>query len=185
MTRKNLWEAIGGGPANFPNYDARTGLGYGTQSGFHAHRQYQGTFPYVTPPSDDELEVDEEERDDEFDSKVSKKLSVYIPTDDLATKKNDPFYFFGAATRFESIGRNPTHTSMVPIPDLYKGRESGMVGSNNWQVTKPILRTKATPHGTAKSPILSEPSEDQMADPELSKLRELIKVIFNSNVRER
>jgi len=185
MPRKSLWEAIGGGPANFPNYDARTGLGYGTQSGFHAQRQYQGSYPYKEPPSDEELEVDEEERDEEFDSKVSRKLSSYVPSDGLATKKNDPFYFFGAATRFESIVRNTTRGSMVPKPDLYKGRDSGLVGSNQWQTTKDILRTKSTPHGTQFAPIFLEPSEDQEEAPELQAVRELIRVISDENKRER
>lgn len=184
MPRK-LWEAIGGGPANYPNYDARTGLGYGTQSGFHAQRQYQGSFPYKEPPSDDELEVDEEERDEEFDSKVSRKLSTYIPSDDLATKKVNPFYFAGAATKLESIARNSTRGSMVPKPNLYKGRDSGVVGSNPWQVTKDILRTKSTPHGTQFAPIFLDPSEDQEEAPEVSRLRELVRAIFDSNKRER
>lgn len=185
MPRKRIREAIGGGPANYPNYDARTGLGYGTQSGFHAQRQYQGSFPYKEPPSEDELEVDEEERDEEMDSKVSKKLSSYIPSDGLATNKVNPFYFVGAATKLESIARNSTRGSMVPKPDLYKGRDSGMVGSNQWQVTKNVLRTKSTPHGTQFAPIFLEPSEDQEAAPELQKLRELIRAIFDSNKRER
>jgi len=185
MLRKKLWEAIGGGPANVPNYDTRTGLGYGTQSGFHAQRQYQGSYPYKEPPSDDELEVDEEERDEEFDSKVSKKISSYVPTDGLATKKNDPFYFAGSATRFESIARNNTKGSISPIPDLYKGRDSGLMGSNTWQYAKEVLRTKATPHGTEFAPIFLEPSDDQEEAPEIQKLRELIRTIFDSNKRER
>jgi len=185
MPRKSLWEAIGGGPANFPNYDARTGLGYGTQSGFHAQRQYQGSYPYKEPPSDDELEVDEEERDEELDSKVSRKISSYVPSDGLATKKNDPFYFFGAATRFESVVRNNTRGSMVPKPDLYAGRDSGMVGSNQWQYTKEILRTKGNPHGTQFAPIFLDPSEDQEDAPELQTVRELIRAISDENKRER
>ena len=74
MRPKSLWEAIGGGPANFPNYDARTGLGYGTQSGFHAHRQYQGTYPYREPLSDNEEAANDEEHDANLDSKVSKSV---------------------------------------------------------------------------------------------------------------
>jgi len=187
MLRKTLWEAIGGGPANFPNYDARTGLGYGTQSGFHAHRQSQSTYPYREPLSDNEEAANDEENDAELDAKVSKKLSAYVPSDPLATKKTDPFYYFGAATRIESIVRNPTKGSMVPKPDLYKGRESGMGGSggNPWQVTKNILRTSSTPHGTQFASILLDPSEDQEEAPEISKLRSLIRVIFDENENKR
>lgn len=185
MANKRLWEAIGGGPANFPNYDARTGLGYGTQSGFHAPRQYQGSYPYKEPPSENEIEIGDEERDAEFDSKVSKKISSYVPSDSLATNKSDPFYFVGSATRLEAIARNSTRGSMVPKPDLYKGRDSGMMGSNPSQITKSILRTKSTPHGTQFAPIFLEPSEDQEKAPELQSLRDLIRVIFDANKRER
>lgn len=185
MRRLSLLEAIGGGPANYPNYDSRTGLGYATKSGFHSQRQSQVTYPYKEPISDNELEVDEEERDLEFDSKVSKKLSVYIPTDDLAAKKSDKFYFVGSATPLsaaESVARNPQKTSMVPIPDLYKNRDSGLMGTNDWQVTKQVLNTLSTPHGTSKASILLPPSEEQEEDPELSKLRLLIRTIFNNNL---
>lgn len=135
--------------------------------------------------SDDELEVDEEDRDEEMDSKVSKKVSAYIPSDGLATKKSDPFYFFGAATRFESVARNSTKGSISPIPNLYKGRDSGLVGSNKWLYAKEILRTKATPHGTQFAPVFLEPSDDQEEAPELIKLRELVRAIFDSNKSER
>lgn len=185
MRPKSLWEAIGGGPANFPNYDARTGLGYGTQSGFHAHRQYQGTYPYREPLSDNEEAANDAEHDPELDAKVSKKVSAYVPSDPLATKKSDPFYYFGAATRFESLVRNPTRGSMVPKPDLYKGRDSGLVGSNTWQVTKPVLNTSSTPHGTQFASILPDPSDDQEEAPELMKLRGLIRAIFDENESKR
>jgi len=181
MLRKTLWEAIGGGPANFPNYDTRTGLGYGTQSGFHAQRQYQGTYPYREPLSDNEEEANEEERDAEFDSKVSKKLSSYVPSDPLATKKSDPFYYFGAATRIESFVRNQTKGSMVPIPDLYKGRGSGMMATNTWQVTKPILNSKSSPHGTQFASIILDPSEEQEEDQTIQRLRKIIRTIFDEN----
>jgi len=181
MRKKKIQEAIGGGPANFPNYDARTGLGYGTQSGFHDQRQYQDSYPYKEEPSEIEKEIDDEEIDDELDHKVSKKISAYVPTDNLAVKKTDPFYFFGAATRFESVARNQTRASMVPFPDLYDNRESGMMATNQWQNTKNVLRTRGTPHGTQRSSILLDPSEDQNEDPTLIKLRELIRTIFVAN----
>lgn len=183
MRRKTLWEAVGGGPANFPNYDARTGLGYGTQSGYHSPRQYQGTFPYREPISPYEEEANDMEMDPEEESEVSKKLSAYIPSDPLATKKSDPFYFFGSATRLESVVRNNTRGGMVPIPDLYKGRDSGMMGSNPWQVTKSILRTKSTPRGTQFSSVILDPSEDQEDAPELTRLRKIISNIFRENER--
>jgi hypothetical protein len=180
-----LWEAIGGGPANFPNYDARTGLGYGTQSGFHAARQYQGSFPYREPLSDNEEEANDMEIDHDEESLVSKKLSTYIPTDGLATKKSDPFYYFGSATRLESIARNSTRGSMVPKPTLYKGRDSGMMGSNPWQNTKEILRTKSTPRGTQFSSVILNPSEEQEEAPEISRLRKIISMIFHENETNR
>jgi hypothetical protein len=185
MKTKRIKEAIGGGPANFPNYDARTGLGYGTQSGYHDQRQYQGSYPYKEPPSELEQLANDEEYDEEFDHKVSKKISAYAPTDGLATKKNDPFYFFGAATRFESIARNQTKGSISPIPDLYANRDSGMIGSNTWQNTKNVLRTRSTPYGTEKSSILLDPSDEQAEDPTISHLRELIRAIFIANNHEK
>ena len=184
MYRKSLLEAIGG-VANSPNYDARTGLGYATQSGFHNSRQSQSTYPYKEPLSDNELEVDEEDRDGEFDAKVSRKHSSYVPSDNLAFKKTDPFYFVGAATPLsaaESVARNPQKTSMVPIPDLYKNRDSGLMGTNTWQVTKPILNTRSTPYGTSRASILLPPSEEQQEDESISMLRSLIRTIFDSNL---
>jgi hypothetical protein len=179
MHHKSLWEAIGGGPANNPNYDSRTGLGYGTQSGFHSHRQSQTSYPYREPVSDNEEDANEEDYDYEFGSEINKKLSTYKPSDALATKKSDPFYYFGAATRVESIVRNQTRGSMVPKPDLYKNRDSGLVGSNTWQTTKSILRTNSTPRGTQFASIILEPSDDQKEAPELFKLRQTIKAIFD------
>jgi hypothetical protein len=179
MHHKTLWEAIGGGPANFPNYDARTSLGYGTQSGYHAHREYQSTYPYREPLSDYEEDANDEDYDEEFGAEINKKLSSYTPSDGLATKKSDPFYYFGAATRLESIARNQTRGSMVPKPTLYKKRDGVIAGSNQWQVTKDILRTNATPHGTQFSSIILEPSDDQKKAPELVKLRQTIRAIFD------
>jgi len=191
MPRKiSLWEAIGGGPANFPNYDARTGLGYGTQSGFHAQRQYQGTFPYKNPDSFGE-EEDEEEVDDTLTRKAQKKVGRGAggSPDQFNQRKTDPFYFVGAATKLnsfvESVGMNRSKGSISPIPDLYKNREGtvgGVYSSNPISPSTTLFNHDSTPHGFSKASL----PEDEFLEPEedeaMENLRSVIRAYHRANL---
>jgi hypothetical protein len=181
-----LWEAISS-PANFPNYDARTGLGYGTQSGFHKNRQYQSSFPYI---EEDDEEYDGEVIDDEMSTKIQNKVGSRTVNDPLATRKSDPFYFVGAATPLnigEAYGGpNRSKTSIVPnIPGgkLYPQIQAvlGSGGTAINRVYKPIQGTNSTAQGFSKAPKPTEPSEDQLRDEATDHIRELTRMIVQYN----
>lgn len=186
-----LWEAISS-PANFPNYDSRTGLGYGTQTGFHSQRQYQSSYPYIDEPED--LDDGEEVIDDQMAVKVQNKVGSRRVNDPLATKKSDPFYFVGAATPLnigEAYGgASRSKTSIVPrfqggklYPQIQAVMGSG--GTTLNRVYKPIMGTKSTPHGFSKSSIPIDPSEDQLRDEATEHIRELTRLIVQyNNVKE-
>ena len=190
MPRKQtLWEAIGGGPANFPNYDSRTGLGYGTQSGFHAQRQYQGTYPYKEP--DTFAEDDEDDVDDNLTRKAQNKTGQGAggSPDQFNQRRVDPFYFVGAATSLsgfaEAVARNNTRGSMSPMPDLYKGREGtvgGVYSSNPVSPATTTFNHYSTPHGYSKAPL----PEDEFIEPEedeaMENLRSVIRAYHRSNL---
>lgn len=181
-----LWEAISS-PANFPNYDTRTGLGYGTQSGFHKDRQYQSSYPYIE--EDEELHGDDV-IDDEMSTKIQNKVGIRTVNDPLAIRKSDPFYFVGAATPL-SIGEayggpNRSKTSIVPkIPGgkLYPQIQAvlGSGGTNINRVYKPIMSTNSTPRGFSKPHEPVEPSEDQLRDEATEHIRELTRMIVQYN----
>jgi len=186
-----LWEAISS-PANFPNYDSRTGLGYGTQSGFHASRKYQGTYPYIEP--DDVDEDSEEVVDDEMSTMIQNKIGHRNVNDPLATRKSDPFYFVGAATPLnigEAYGgANRSKTSIVPtIPQgkIYPHIQAvlGSGGQAINRVYKPIQGTKSTARGYSKAPAPVEPSEDQLRDEATEHIRELTRlIVMNNSMKE-
>ena len=186
-----LWEAISS-PANFPNYDARTGLGYGTQSGFHASREYQGTYPYIEP--DDVDEDTEEVVDDEMSTRIHNKVGHRNVNDPFATRKSDPFYFAGSATSFNMGeaygGPNRSKTSIVPsitqgkiYPHIQAVLGSGGQAIN--RVYKPIQGTKSTAQGYSKAPVPIDPSEDQLRDEATEHIRELTRlIVMNNSVKE-
>jgi hypothetical protein len=187
--KKSLWEAISS-PANFPNYDARTGLGYGTQSGFHASREYPGTFPYLEPSEDlDDVEDVEFEREDA--EEFRNKLGGAPYKEPYSSRKTDPFYYYGSATPSgmfgEAVGPNRTRGSISPLPGLYKGKEAvsggGYVGASvrPFQV---IIHNRSTPHGWNKSihPI-EEPVSDEEDDTEpIDILRKVIRKYHIANM---
>jgi len=191
MPRKiSLWEAIGGGPANFPNYDARTGLGYGAPTGFHASRQSQGTYPYREPAEGDEEEdAEEEEFEVEDAAEFRNKLGGAPYKDPYASRKTDPFYYYGAATPTgmfgEAVAMNRSKGSISPKPNLYKGKEAvsggGYVGASirPFQV---IIHNRSTPHGWNKSIHPLEEPEEGEDDETLLKLRKLIRNYHIANM---
>lgn len=189
MLRKiSLWEAIGGGPANLPNYDRREDLGYGTtKSKFHAPRQYQGTYPYREP-------VEEIDDDEEIDSSLTTKLQNKASPggysgDPYATNKVNPFYFVGAATSLnafsESVAPNRSKGSIVPIPGLYKRKQAIAGGVNSTSPVSPfkqVLNTKSTPHGYSKAPLPVDEFFDEPEDETLQKLRSVIRAYHSANL---
>lgn len=198
MSKISLWEAIGS-PANFPNYDSRTGLGYGTNSGFHSSRKYQGTYPYKEPVEGQFLSsADEDDQDDEdldlddedlqFSFAFRNKVSTNPPVDPYAVKKTDPYYYYGSATPTgmfgEAIGMNRSKGSISPKPNLYKNKQAvsgdGYVGASI-RPFQTIIHRSSTPHGYSKAPIPldSEVIED---DKTLLRLRELIRMYHKANL---
>lgn len=180
-------------PANFPNYDARTGLGYGTQSGLHNPRQYPGTYPYIQPDpysvdnAEDEDNEDSEMEDPDANARFHKKLSTHMQrVDPYAVKGTNPFYFVGSATMLarESIGPNRTRGSIVAKKGLYRGLDGAMSsGVSQSIVTKPIVHHGAIPQGTEHAPKPLDPSDEEIEDPAISKVRELVRAIFASNLK--
>jgi hypothetical protein len=115
--------------ANNPNYDSRTGLGYGTDGGRFAPWKNATTFPYAKPPLNDI--DDEEEYDDEDDVELqnaiaNKSGSGHYPWDQWL-RGVDRFSFAGAATNIGKMQEQTTGRSLSPIPNLYKNKE-GVLG---------------------------------------------------------
>lgn len=186
---KKIREAAGGSPANFPNYDARTGLGYGAPTGFHKSRQSAGTYPYREPAEDDE-EIDEEEFEVEDAVEFRNKLGGVAYKDPYSSRKTDPFYYYGSATPTgmfgEAIAMNRSKGSISPMPGLYKGKEAvsggGYVGASirPFQV---VMHNRSTPHGWNKSIHQIEVEDDEESESEtLDKLRELIRSYHIANM---
>jgi hypothetical protein len=190
--KRSLWEAIGGGPANLPNYDSRTGLGYGTQSGFHAQRQYQGTYPYKEP---DQFADEDDAGEDDVDSDLTKKAQNKVgrgaggSPDQFNQRRVDPFYFVGSATTMsgfsEAVARNSTKGSMSPLPGLYKNREGsigGVYSSNPVSPATTAFNHYSTAHGYSKAPL----PEDEFIEPEedeaMQNLRSVIRAYHASNL---
>lgn len=193
MHRKiSLWEAIGGGPANFPNYDTRTGLGYGTQSGFHAQRQSRSTYPYKDFDTfGEEDEGEDEEVDDILTVKARNKVGQGAGggMDPFASKKTDPFYFVGSATKLnsfvEAVGRNTSAGSISPLPGLYKKRQrsiGGTYSSNPISPATTVHNHKSTPHGYSKSSLPADEFIEPEEDKAMENLRSVIRAYHRSNL---
>lgn len=112
------------------NYDDKKGLGYGVlEPRFHKPLHQNDNYPYSDPDTHEDIE-DQIDVDD-LDSFVAKTNLGYHITDFMSNKKNNPFYFVAGNTKLgESFAKN----SMVPIPDLYKGRQVALGGSTSAHV---------------------------------------------------
>jgi hypothetical protein len=121
MSRKNLREA------NNPNYDARTGLGYGTDGRRDLPRMSQSSWPYieiVKDDVDDETNLDSE-KDLETQVAVGNKAGQgHIRWDSYADRAIDNRKFVGPDFR---MNEQTTGKGMSPIPDLYKNKQ-GVLG---------------------------------------------------------
>jgi len=182
------------------NYDDRKGLGYGRlEPEFHVHKMQHDTFPYIEP--DDHDDIEEQIDDETIDVFVRKTNMGHHITDFMSNKKNNPFYFVAGNTRLsEGIAKN----SMVPIPDLYKGREVALGGSvSGHHHAGPEYPSRGsgnisygTKHGYSKSPPpmdmgIKEPPAYEINDipptenDVMLKLRQLINAIHSEQHKEK
>lgn len=181
------------------NYDDKKGLGYGRlEPEFHLPKVQHSTFPYIEP--DHHEDIEEQITDEDLDAFVTKTNKGYHITDFMSGRKNNPFYFAAGNTKLsESIAKN----SMVPIPNLYKGREvalGGSVSGHHHAGPEYPSRTSGdiaygTKHGYSLSPPpmdigIEEPHAYEIKDipPEegdiILRLRQLINVIHNEQEQE-
>lgn len=195
----SLWEAISS-PANFPNYDARTGGGYGQlQQKYHGNRQFQSSYPYKEP-SESEYEEDDVTQGEEFDivdaAKFQNKLGSVFPTDDYAIRSTDNSYYAGAATRFdlsklgESVGNRRSIGTMTPIPSLYKNKQAVIGGAHSWNsYQKTIQHTRGQKKGfssslpTADQNISDWTDEKNDADDPVSKIKRIVRAYHELNLK--
>lgn len=194
----SLWEAISS-PANFPNYDARTGGGYGQlQQKFHGNRQFQSSYPYKD--SSESEQEENEEQSEEFDfvdaAKFRNKLGGVLPTDDYAVRSTDNFYYAGAATRFdlsklgESVGNRRSPDTMTPFPDLYKNKQAVIGGAHSWNsYQKAIQHTRGQKKGfssslpTADQNISDWTDEKNDIDDPVSKIKRIVRAYHELNLK--
>jgi len=110
--------------ANNPNYDVRTGLGYGTDARRDLPRSRGAIWPYVEPPEhdvDDEPEIDDPETQVAIGNKAGQG---HIRWDSYADRAADNRRFVGADFWMHE---QTTGRGMSPIPNLYKNKQ-GILG---------------------------------------------------------
>lgn len=161
-----------------PNLDARGDLGYGrVEPRFHNPRERGGSYPYLDPdPHEEELE--DVEIDDETLDAIAKKTASYTQLDPFAVNKTNPFYY-GAGnlklsdcfwrtdlvlTEVHALG-----SSMVPIPQLHRGRRvslgPSLTGDSHAQYLTPgNFRRTGDLRGWSSAPA---PIDDEPLDGEL------------------
>ena len=184
MSRRRLNEA------NNPNYDARTGLGYGTDGRRDLPRMSQGSWPYIEIVKDD---VDDEEQladEEDVQTQVAignKAGQGHIRWDSYADRAADNRRFVGADFRMHE---QTTGRSLSPMPNLYKNKEGVLgVGADGPAIRPAPARislagskagwSSSLPFhdlGTAEPAYTLEeiPSSDDMT---MSRLRRLIRAI--------
>jgi hypothetical protein len=188
-----LWEAISS-PANFPNYDSRTGLGYGTQTGFHSPRTSASSYPYI---EDDEFDFDDEEDEDEdvanisthqFANKIGVGSSSYDP---YAQRKTDKSYYYGSNTPTgmfaEAVAMNRTKGSISPKPDLYKKKQAvagdGYVGASI-RPFQTIIHNQSTTHGWSKSSYDAHDYFENEDDETIENIRKIVNLYHKMNLHK-
>ena len=121
MSRRRIKEA------NNPNYDARTGLGYGTDGRRDLPRMGQSSWPYIEKVSCDVDDEDELEDEDDLLQQVAignKMGQGHIRWDSYADRAADNRRFVGADFWMHE---QTTGRGISPIPDLYKNKQ-GILG---------------------------------------------------------
>jgi hypothetical protein len=121
MSRRKLSEA------NNLNYDARTGLGYGTDGRRDLPRMSQGSWPYIEIVRDDVDAEDSLDSEQDLQTQVAignKAGQGHIRWDSYADRAADNRRFVSADFRMHE---QTTGRGMSPIPDLYKNKQ-GVLG---------------------------------------------------------
>lgn len=194
MRHKSLWEAISS-PANFPNYDGRTGLGYAAPTGFHSQRSYQDSYPYVEDEFEEDLDeyLDDDDLDDgditlmsQFRNKISHASATHDP---YATKSKDSFSYYGSATPTgmfgEAIAMNRSSGTMVPKPDMYKNKTlPGGYTATSTRPRKQLTHAYATAKGWSKAPndILDDLRFDAEYDEAIENIRKIVRLNHKMNL---
>lgn len=114
--------------ANNPNYDARTGLGYGTDGRRDMPRMSQSSWPYIEIVKDDVDDEDELGSEEEVRTQVAignKSGQGHIRWDSYADRAADNRRFVGPDSF--AMYEQATGRGMSPIPDLYKNKQ-GVLG---------------------------------------------------------
>lgn len=172
----------------FPLPDARIGLGYGLlgKSGRYNSRQFNAVYPYTQNLTDFEDEAqDEEDIEFELGQAISARtLSDIIPTDSMASRGTDPFYFVGGNTRLsdsfwrvvhenefilmnETNSDMPAGNSLVPYPRMYKhmtfGQQVSPVRSYGPALgfSSPVASPSGTKKGWSRSTLSLTQAIDQ------------------------
>jgi hypothetical protein len=192
----SLWEAISS-PANFPNYDSRTGLGYGTQTGFHSPRQSSVSYPYIEEDDfqeeENEQENEESVDDENIDTSIHKffnKIGPSIPYDPYAQRKTDRSYYYGSNTPTgmfaEAIAMNRSKGSISPKPDLYKKKQAvsgdGYVGASI-RPFQTIIHNQSTTHGWSKSSYDAFDYFENEDDETIENIRKIVRFYHKMNLR--
>jgi hypothetical protein len=121
MARRTIREA------NNPNYDARTGLGYGTDGRRDLPRMSQQAWPYIQEPEYDVDDEDEIEHEEDLQTQVAignKAGQGHMRWDSYADRSADNRRFVGADFWMHE---QTTGRSMSPMPNLYKNKQ-GVLG---------------------------------------------------------
>jgi hypothetical protein len=143
--------------------DDRKGLGYGQlKNTYQSSRIHSDNFPYV---DDDPYEEDDEViSDDEIDEFIKKVSSGYSTVDFGAASSTDKNYYVGGNTRgLSGVMEAPMRDSMVPYPNMYKGKvavSGGFTQQKAYDVSP--SRRSGTLRGFSKSPepVTNLPEDD-------------------------
>lgn len=121
MSRRRFSEA------NNPNYDARTGLGYGTDGRRDLPRMSQGSWPYIDIVNDSVDDEDSLDSEEDVETQVAignKSGQGHVRWDSYADRAADNRRFVSADFR---MSEQTTGRSLSPMPNLYKDKQ-GVLG---------------------------------------------------------
>jgi len=169
------------------SHDSKTGLGYGlSKDSFHAPRSKGGSFPYVEP--DNEEEVDLEISLDDLEKIVNKIATPFKSSDSLIGRSVDPFAMANGNARV-GIGE-ATAKGLVPFPNMYKKRIQVGGGVNSPKLVAPGQYNRTgTLQGWSRAPIdklstLEYDEDTSSEDQALKKVRKLVRSILKNNTEE-
>ncbi len=179
-----------------PFNDDRKGLGYGQlEPAYHVPKVYHNEFPYITP--DTHEEDGEAISGDDIDAFVQKINMGYHITDFMSDRKNDPHYFVAGN---DKLSEATMTNNLVPLPDLYTGRETALGGTSLPGQANTGMPTRSGPtgsklgwtrpaRGTADNnepvyQIKDLPDQEELDNRNITDLRKLISAIFREQELE-